>query len=188
MIAKINNFEYTSLDDLRTDVDLMFRNTGEYNSEGSDVVADAIILESTFTSQWKSKLSGNSLSLPIHNSTFFIVGVNDFLQSVQIGDVKSVENALKNGFNPNSLGDSTLTELGMFMWSPVHCASFYAQRACLELLVEFGADIEALDTLYNGVSLNFDKAILTSRERLGGLRMVVILRCVAHLSKSAQLI
>ncbi len=70
---------------------------------------------------------------------------------MQVGDIKTTETLLKGGIDANRLGDANVPGLNQFMWGPVHCAAFYAQRGCLDLLVEFGADVECPDTLYKGV-------------------------------------
>lgn len=48
--AKIKDSKYSSLDQLQVDIDLMFKNTQEYNMEGSLIYEDSVVLQSVFKS------------------------------------------------------------------------------------------------------------------------------------------
>jgi hypothetical protein len=134
---------YSTRDQFITDMHHFLGSLLDFYAKESTTHASAKILFDSFTSTFIT-------NVPLDKSWISAV-VNNNLPAVKKGLKKGNTSAVYQGIS-NISHPSDHIGVGT-TWTPVHAASFQGNSTVVEMLLQYGADIEAVDGVYSGTPL-----------------------------------
>ncbi|TPX46625.1 hypothetical protein SeMB42_g02959 [Synchytrium endobioticum] len=164
---KIDENRYSSLDDFKADLDLMWKNAFSFNQEGSEVYQDAQLLQKLANKEFMAIKSAKSGSLKIvlnrppksNDEEVDIDGgarrqptleeTKELFKAGAKGDLKTIEKILSRGVDPNCY-DETIQGGERFKYPLLSAIASKGHIRAAELLIQHGANVEIPDTWYQG--------------------------------------